>query len=57
METLARAEVVAFDKTGTLTKGAFQVREVRPEGFSREELLELAAAAERHSAIPYPAAW
>ena len=52
VETLARAEVVAFDKTGTLTKGAFQVREVQPEGFSREELLELAAAAERHSSHP-----
>lgn len=52
LEALARTEIVAFDKTGTLTKGVFRVQEARPEGISREKLLEMAAHAEGYSAHP-----
>lgn len=52
LEALARAEIVVFDKTGTLTKGVFNVHEVRPEGMTDEELLELAAYAEHYSNHP-----
>ena len=52
LEALSQAEIVVFDKTGTLTKGVFKVREVHPEGISREELLELTAHAEHYSDHP-----
>lgn len=53
LEALARTETIVFDKTGTLTRGTFTVTEVSPaEGFSREELLELAALAESYSDHP-----
>jgi Cd2+/Zn2+-exporting ATPase len=47
---------VVFDKTGTLTRGVFQVIDViGRNGFTREELLEFAAAAELHSDHPVAA--
>ncbi len=50
---LARTKAVLFDKTGTLTQGKFRVTGLFPSGrFSREELLSLAAAAERGSNHP-----
>ncbi len=50
LERAAAVRRVAFDKTGTLTDGALAVREVRPApGWSAEELLRLAASAERPS--------
>ncbi len=52
LEALAQTEIVVFDKTGTLTKGVFNVQEIRPEGISREELLEAAAYAENYSNHP-----
>ena len=53
LEQLARADTVVFDKTGTLTRGVFEVAEVFPEPeISSEELLRLAAAAERYSDHP-----
>ena len=52
LEALADTSVVIFDKTGTLTRGTFAVAEVRPEGMTRDELLELAALAESHSGHP-----
>lgn len=53
LESLSKAEVVAFDKTGTLTKGSFSVSEIVPEPpFSKEQLLEFAALAERYSDHP-----
>ncbi len=53
MEALAGADTVVFDKTGTLTQGVFQVSGVYPEpGFTREQLLELAAMAEHYSSHP-----
>lgn len=55
LEALARTEIVVFDKTGTLTKGVFKVRDVRPEGMSSEELLEVAAHAESFSTHPIAA--
>lgn len=52
LEALAEAEVVVFDKTGTLTKGVFNVTEIKPQGISKEELLEVAAYAESYSNHP-----
>lgn len=52
LEALAKTEIVVFDKTGTLTKGVFQVQEIHPEGYSKEELLELTAYTESYSNHP-----
>ena len=52
IETLAALTTAAFDKTGTLTRGVFTVTEIIPAGMNEEELLELAAHAEMHSAHP-----
>ena len=53
LEALAKTQAVAFDKTGTLTEGVLRVDEIHPIGsLSPEELLSLAAAAERHSTHP-----
>jgi len=52
LEALAKAEMIIFDKTGTLTKGIFHVKEIHPNGISKEELLELAAYAESYSNHP-----
>lgn len=52
LEELNKVKTVVFDKTGTLTYGKFQVTEVRANEISQEELLEVAAAAEKHSNHP-----
>lgn len=53
LEALTHLHTVVFDKTGTLTKGVFKVNEVVPQnGFSREDLIAVAAAAELHSNHP-----
>ena len=52
LETLSKVDTVAFDKTGTLTKGVFVPAEICPVGISREELLTIAAALEKHSNHP-----
>ena len=53
LELLAKTDRVVFDKTGTLTRGVFEVVEVHPEPeISSEELLRIAAAAERFSDHP-----
>jgi heavy metal translocating P-type ATPase len=55
MEQIGTAEVVVFDKTGTLTEGAPRVSDVRalPESrLSSDEILAMAAAAERPSEHP-----
>lgn len=50
LEQLAKVRSAAFDKTGTLTMGRPEPRAVRPaEGFSEEQLLQLAASAEVYS--------
>jgi Cd2+/Zn2+-exporting ATPase len=53
LEALNKTHTVVYDKTGTLTEGSFSVREVCPaNGFTREEVLRLAAAAESFSTHP-----
>lgn len=53
LDALNNVDTVVFDKTGTLTKGVFKVTEVVPQdGFSREDLLGLAAYAEAFSNHP-----
>lgn len=53
LERLARIWTLAFDKTGTLTQGVFEVLSVVPApGVTREEVLHLAARAERYSNHP-----
>lgn len=53
LDVLTRLHTVVFDKTGTLTRGVFIVTEIRASaGFSKEQVLELAAIAESHSQHP-----
>jgi len=53
IDALAAVKTVVFDKTGTLTRGVFEVKEVvNLNGFSADQLLEFAAAAELNSNHP-----
>ncbi len=53
LDSLNAVKTVVFDKTGTLTKGVFQVATIVPKnGWSEQELLELAAKVEFHSNHP-----
>ena len=53
LETAHRLDAMILDKTGTLTKGAPVVTDLLPlSGLSQEELLRLAASAERGSEHP-----
>lgn len=53
LEALNHVETIVFDKTGTLTKGVFNVTGVFAQnGFSKEQLIELAAFAESFSNHP-----
>lgn len=52
LETLSKVRTVVFDKTGTLTKGTITVTEIKSFGIDEDELLKLAAVAERHSNHP-----
>ncbi len=53
IDALSQVKTVVFDKTGTLTRGVFTVKEVVSQnGYSRDELLRMAAAAEQHSNHP-----
>jgi Cd2+/Zn2+-exporting ATPase len=53
IDALAAVKTVVFDKTGTLTQGVFIVKEVAVfNGFSKDQLLEFAAAAEYRSNHP-----
>lgn len=53
LEKLKEVDAVVFDKTGTLTKGKFQVESIEnAEGFSSDELLEIAIAGEFYSNHP-----
>jgi Cu+-exporting ATPase len=57
LQTLEATDIVAVDKTGTLTLGRPTLTEIVPaEGFSRDEVLALVAAAEGHSEHPIAAA-
>ncbi|MDX2154626.1 MAG: copper-translocating P-type ATPase [Bryobacteraceae bacterium] len=54
LEAAGRVNTVVLDKTGTLTLGQPAVTDVVPaDGFDRQELLRIAAAAERYSEHPY----
>ncbi len=55
LEALSEVKTVVFDKTGTLTKGVFEVVSVHPKDISAEELIHLAAHAERYSNHPIAA--
>lgn len=53
IDVLSGVKTVVFDKTGTLTKGVFSVNFIgQANGYSKEKLLEFAAAAEYHSTHP-----
>ncbi len=53
LEALGNADTFVFDKTGTLTTGEFEADSITPaEGFTKEELLDYAAAAEYYSTHP-----
>ena len=53
LDALSKVKSVVFDKTGTLTQGSFRVSQViSANGFSEQQLLELAAMAESHSTHP-----
>jgi len=56
IDALAAVKTVVFDKTGTLTRGVFKVRQVvNLNGYSKNQLLEFAAAAELQSNHPIAA--
>ena len=60
LENCAKAGTVIFDKTGTLTSGKPEIKKVMavPEcGITGQELLEIAAAAEKNSTHPLAAAF
>ena len=53
LDDLHQVDTIVFDKTGTLTKGNLMVRDICPEkGVSQEQLLSLAAIAEKNSNHP-----
>ena len=52
MDVLAKLDTVVFDKTGTLTKGKFEVTAIHPDHISENQLLHMAAHAERFSNHP-----
>jgi Cu+-exporting ATPase len=52
METTAKLQTIIFDKTGTLTQGEPSVTDVVSVNGSRDEVLRLAAIAERNSEHP-----
>ena len=53
IDALAAIKTVVFDKTGTLTHGVFEVKEiVNLNGYSKDQVLEFAAAAESQSNHP-----
>jgi Cd2+/Zn2+-exporting ATPase/Cu+-exporting ATPase len=53
VEALARADVLLLDKTGTLTLGRPRITDVVPlNGADPDDVLSLAASAERHSEHP-----
>lgn len=53
IDALSKLTSIVFDKTGTLTRGVFTVDRVVPcNGFSEEDVLQYAAAAELYSTHP-----
>ncbi len=53
LESYRQVHTMVFDKTGTLTEGVFKVVDIKAfNGFSKDDLLRLAAVAEAHSNHP-----
>ena len=53
LETAHKLTTIVLDKTGTITKGAPSVTDIIPaEGYNEEEILGLAASAEKFSEHP-----
>ncbi|MGO8788198.1 MAG: FtsH protease activity modulator HflK [Terriglobia bacterium] len=52
LERAAKTDVIVFDKTGTITEGRFAIHKILPLAGSEDELLALAATAERASSHP-----
>src|SRR5208283_2271344 len=52
LERAVKTDVIVFDKTGTITEGRFAILRVLPLAGSEDELLALAATAERASSHP-----
>lgn len=53
IEAISKAQSIAFDKTGTLTSGELNVTKITAEnGFSENDIISIAAAAEQHSSHP-----
>lgn len=52
IESMARAETVVFDKTGIITEGKYHITDVFPNKVSEQQLLSMAATAERFSRHP-----
>ncbi|HNX58759.1 MAG TPA: heavy metal translocating P-type ATPase [Spirochaetota bacterium] len=56
LDALAKVKTVVFDKTGTLTQGKLFIAGISPaNGFSEEDLIMYAGAAEMHSNHPIAA--
>jgi len=49
LELLYQAKIIAFDKTGTITKGEAVVTDILPMKMAEDDLLSLAASAEKGS--------
>ncbi|HWZ30720.1 MAG TPA: cation-translocating P-type ATPase [Bryobacteraceae bacterium] len=56
IEAMAEVDTVVLDETGTLTLGAPEVTSVEPSGISTQDLLRIAASAEKYSEHPVAAA-
>lgn len=53
IESLSKVKAIAFDKTGTLTTGELKIDSVECyEGYTKDEVLKLAASVEEHSGHP-----
>ena len=52
LERAAKTDVIVFDKTGTITEGRFAILRILPLTGSEDDLLALAAMAERASSHP-----
>ena len=52
LERAAKTNVLVFDKTGTITEGRFAILRILPLAGSEDEVLALAATAERASSHP-----
>lgn len=52
LETTYKIDTIVFDKTGTITEGKPKVTDIICQGIKEEEVLALAASAEKGSEHP-----